>query len=92
MERETGIEPATSSLGSWRSTAELLPLAWIRALADLNQPKSSIRDDRKQSSRRPSLLLMLIEEFAPFNSFALEDHQGDAFGGGDVVEWVAVDD
>jgi hypothetical protein len=25
MERETGIEPATSSLGSWRSTAELLP-------------------------------------------------------------------
>ena len=27
MERETGIEPVTSSLGSWRSTAELLPLA-----------------------------------------------------------------
>ncbi len=26
MERETGIEPVTSSLGSWRSTAELLPL------------------------------------------------------------------
>jgi hypothetical protein len=26
VERETGIEPATSSLGSWRSTAELLPL------------------------------------------------------------------
>jgi hypothetical protein len=24
-ERETGIEPATSSLGSWHSTAELLP-------------------------------------------------------------------
>ena len=29
MERETGIEPATSSLGSWRSTAELLPLTWL---------------------------------------------------------------
>ena len=28
MERETGIEPATSSLGSWHSTAELLPLCW----------------------------------------------------------------
>ena len=28
MERETGIEPVTSSLGSWRSTAELLPLAY----------------------------------------------------------------
>src|SRR6185437_15547686 len=27
LERETGIEPATSSLGSLRSTAELLPLA-----------------------------------------------------------------
>ena len=25
MERETGLEPATSSLGSWHSTAELLP-------------------------------------------------------------------
>src|ERR1700678_2916460 len=29
LERETGIEPATSSLGSWRSTAELLPLNFI---------------------------------------------------------------
>jgi hypothetical protein len=29
VERETGIEPATSSLGSWHSTAELLPLASI---------------------------------------------------------------
>src|SRR5207253_6106814 len=26
---ETGIEPATSSLGSWRSTAELLPLTTV---------------------------------------------------------------
>jgi uncharacterized membrane protein YkgB len=26
VERETGIEPATSSLGSWHSTTELLPL------------------------------------------------------------------
>src|ERR1039457_2563912 len=26
MERETGLEPATSSLGSWHSTTELLPL------------------------------------------------------------------
>jgi hypothetical protein len=29
MERETGIEPATSSLGSSRSTAELLPLSLV---------------------------------------------------------------
>jgi hypothetical protein len=27
MERETGLEPATSSLGSWHSTTELLPPA-----------------------------------------------------------------
>ena len=31
-ERETGIEPATSSLGSWHSTAELLPLAYDSAI------------------------------------------------------------
>ena len=28
MERETGLEPATSSLGSWHSTTELLPHAF----------------------------------------------------------------
>ena len=27
LERETGLEPATSSLGSWHSTTELLPPA-----------------------------------------------------------------
>jgi hypothetical protein len=32
VERETGIEPATSSLGSWRSTAELLPPGWRQSL------------------------------------------------------------
>ena len=32
LERETGIEPATSSLGSWRSTAELLPLKKYQVL------------------------------------------------------------
>src|SRR5206468_13028785 len=33
-ERETGIEPATSSLGSWHSTAELLPLALLNVISD----------------------------------------------------------
>src|SRR5277367_2494598 len=52
MERETGIEPATSSLGSWRSTAELLPLERrtvnaarlppARASHNLGNPLSSI--------------------------------------------------
>jgi hypothetical protein len=37
MERETGIEPATSSLGSWRSTAELLPLIQTKHLNELTK-------------------------------------------------------
>ena len=42
MERETGIEPATSSLGSLRSTPELLPLRSCPALESTskgNRPK-----------------------------------------------------
>ncbi len=33
MERATGVEPATSSLGSWHSTAELRPPAWESRVA-----------------------------------------------------------
>ena len=33
MERGTGIEPATSSLGSWHSTAELPPRSGLLAAA-----------------------------------------------------------
>ncbi len=29
LERETGVEPATSSLGSWHSTTELLPRSCV---------------------------------------------------------------
>src|SRR5215467_9905855 len=29
LERETGLEPATSSLGSWHSTTELLPHCFV---------------------------------------------------------------
>ena len=36
MERETGIEPATSSLGSLRSTTELLPRRDIEILSVQN--------------------------------------------------------
>ena len=32
VERETGVEPATSSLGSWHSTTELLPLRIIESI------------------------------------------------------------
>src|SRR6266568_6421871 len=44
LERETGIEPATSSLGSWRSTAELLPL---------NNPRLPLRGKAMQRKRSP---------------------------------------
>jgi hypothetical protein len=44
MERETGLEPATSSLGSWHSTTELLPLNWHFKYSKINRlrarPKS----------------------------------------------------
>src|SRR5579863_10232262 len=54
MERETGIEPATSSLGSWHSTAELLPLTCseqiqCRALNKLGSSIKSRLDPSHQS-------------------------------------------
>jgi hypothetical protein len=37
LERETGFEPATSSLGSWHSTPELLPLhVQIKSIPKIN--------------------------------------------------------
>jgi hypothetical protein len=42
LERETGVEPATSSLGSWHSTTELLPLGivfkYLHETKGLNSP------------------------------------------------------
>jgi hypothetical protein len=42
LERATGIEPVTSSLGSWHSTAELRPLRvrQRRVLYGINTPLS----------------------------------------------------
>jgi hypothetical protein len=42
MERETGIEPATSGLGSLRSTAELLPRSGQRSYHPIPDPRSRI--------------------------------------------------
>src|SRR5260370_3585531 len=53
MERETGIEPVTSSLGSWRSTAELLPLNFVRL------PFRSILDNVPDISHSPCVCLSL---------------------------------
>src|ERR1700751_2399739 len=53
MERETGIEPATSSLGSWRSTAELLPLK--------PQTPSSLSPPETTLNRRPARVMSQLE-------------------------------
>src|SRR5271165_391816 len=37
MERETGLEPATSSLGSWHSTTELLPHSCVFRYSTVQQ-------------------------------------------------------
>src|SRR6266851_4823108 len=64
MEREKGFEPATSSLGSWHSTTELLPLeivstTWLKAkdltakpasLSSLSCPSTTTCLDRKTDS------------------------------------------
>ena len=52
MERETGIEPATSSLGSWHSTAELLPLVVVPSFTLPNS--SNDRTDNPNQRERPS--------------------------------------
>ena len=52
MERETGIEPATSSLGSWRSTAELLPLSRRNVTKLITGSKRSQDRERRESRRR----------------------------------------
>src|SRR6202051_4079796 len=65
MERETGVEPATSSLGSWHSTTELLPLPYFSStyqfskdlgrttasLFRLLRPSKTMGFDRKMDSK-----------------------------------------
>jgi hypothetical protein len=43
-------------------------------------------------NKRRDNALFLIEEFAAVDAFAFEEHGGDALGGGDVFERVAVDE
>src|SRR5262249_14336903 len=44
MERETGLEPATSSLGSWHSTTELLPRSCVFRYLTVRQGFSRFSD------------------------------------------------
>jgi hypothetical protein len=68
MERETGLEPATSSLGSWHSTTELLPqplhISYLPLLKGLSRfrgqsipstkSRQSMGSDRKMDSKTDS--------------------------------------
>jgi hypothetical protein len=57
LERETGIEPATSSLGSWHSTAELLPLDFNQGVRPTESsgtrrcPKTNLDHSRSSDAR-----------------------------------------
>ncbi len=54
LERETGIEPATSSLGSWHSTAELLPLASVGlVILEQKPPREEDLKTSKDEKRLP---------------------------------------
>ena len=55
MERETGIEPATNSLGSCDSTTELLPLSEGHSTI---RPAGATR--RSQGSRTPRKRRLLV--------------------------------
>ena len=70
MERETGIEPATSSLGSWRSTAELLPLRTARRLRRLYAGAAM------SSSRRRSGCTSISGRALPSRVFARDRGRG----------------
>ena len=66
MERETGIEPATSSLGSWHSTAELLPLAM---LPNYNKNIDLIANSKSFDVR---LNLLPLSDFRTLSLFVLD--------------------
>ena len=57
MERETGIEPATNSLGSCDSTTELLPLKSGRLVEFTTAAKlrAILRAPRASRTSRPTL-------------------------------------
>ena len=72
MERATGIEPATSSLGSWRSTIELRPLR--EKEKDQPLPKNRLRNDTKvicqedESQRERRLVVSCLVQITTYTT------------------------
>ncbi len=71
MERETGFEPATSTLARWRSTTELFPLYSVISInemvqLDLKKVKSHVgpillKPDPECSSIHPTFQIALLD-------------------------------
>jgi hypothetical protein len=55
LERETGFEPATSSLGSWHSTPELLPLQRMRFKGCLEELSRKTRVNPHRQNVKPKI-------------------------------------
>lgn len=62
LERETGVEPATSTLARWRSTAELFPLG---------EAKDSRGAARGSRNRKPRAVSYLMSPGASWRSEAV---------------------
>jgi hypothetical protein len=60
LERETGFEPATSSLGSWHSTTELLPPGVIQNFRYPNITASSARVQSRRWGWRGSITFLKV--------------------------------
>ena len=68
MERGTGIEPVTSSLGSWHSTAELPPLYGCssgRTPHPLNIAQLGANLDMEEEKTEPSCFAFILVDVSP---------------------------
>ena len=71
MERETGFEPATSSLGSWHSTTELLPRSCVLPCRQIAPASLPIRES---TSRHHHHNIMIAPMAALFTGAASDVH------------------
>ena len=80
VERATGVEPATSSLGSWHSTAELRPLgSKSRTVTEHCQITSA---ERRWLTSRIRRTLMLARTGTPWRAVPREGYPAETRLGG----------
>jgi hypothetical protein len=73
MERETGFEPATSSLGSWHSTPELLPLRRIRSGKSLKEHSRTLSVNPTRKIVKLKILTMVAQIDAEDLAYTFDD-------------------